>query len=209
MPTITTVRTGLLRAIREKILPWAQLSGDKSALLLQPSELARQGAKVTRRTAPPLPQTQRGYSRVSIAHWPREGLNAFNVPYIGFVLEGEADLEIGITRSAWKQLKEPPAYDSRCIVTLPRSTFFLIPPGVAHPDGLRPHWLRAHPEQAHSHIFWLHILHSGALCHTCPSQHGYHTSTRNLFIKDPYLATVNDVCLEELRGDPSAVCPVL
>jgi AraC-like DNA-binding protein len=115
--------------------------------------------------------------------WREANLNAFNIPYWGCVLEGEADLVVGATRSMCRTHRLKPA---RWIVSLPQGTFFWLPPGVPITmSGI--HWERPEPEKAHCRIFWMHVTDSGASCHFCSMANGNHWTHPYAFSPSTYL----------------------
>ena len=133
--------------------------------------------------------------------WPQYQVNSSNFPYMAFVAEGEADLPFGVTESQAKALKKEwgeSKIAGRYVLSLPAASCVVIPPGVPCPMGV-PHWERAHPETARSHIFWVRVLPSGVLCHACITRGQRHDSDPNLFLYDPQLSTLTELLLDEMR----------
>lgn len=189
----------LLTIVREKLIPWAQ--DGAPLILIQPPVQAPPEIKVTTYPAKPLSERKKEHSRLALHLWPADELNALRVPYLGCVLEGEADLKTGITTS---MLSQNPSLDKNCgrqVLALPERSFFCVPPGVPI-TGLtrRAHWERPHPENSHSHIIWINVLPAGIFCHLCTSSGASHVTHPFLFSWDFQVNAMIQFLLDELTA---------
>lgn len=192
----------MLETIRTQLLPLVR-NGAPIVLLQPPPAVVSYGNPnilVREVSAPALPATHGIGGDVRTQHWREANLNAFNIPYWGCVMEGEADLVIGVTREMCRTHRLAPA---RWIVSMPQGTLFWLPPGVPITmSGL--HWERPEPEKAHCRIFWMHVTHSGANCHYCSMANGNHWTHPYAFAPNPHLlpqARRITQELEDRRGD--------
>jgi len=150
-----------------------------------------------------------------LAQYEKEAMHAIRFPYFCYVLEGEIDMRLGIPVRQGKARGVVHSYD---ILTLPAHSVLLIPPGVFFPDGSQFHWERAPQPPADSRLFWMHVLPTGALCHTCTTQKSFHTFSHfDTFVTDQQLAVLTEMLVEELQssdtdialGAPSALSLLL
>lgn len=169
MSTTPFLRHQMLEIVRDTLLPWArEAHQNKRLLLLQPPLRLPPGVPVTERIMP-ASQMRRGRptpgrgSFTSYVMWPELGLHTIPFAWLGFLYRGEADLRLGATRSL---VCGPQGEGKVQIVALEAPTFFVIPPGVPHPDGSRLPWERPlhllrHPPE----MFWIHVSPAGLRCH--------------------------------------------
>lgn len=131
--------------------------------------------------APALPALHGKGEDVRLRRWDENNLNAYNIPYWGYVAEGEADLVVGITEKMSELRGIAP---KRWVISTPKGTLFWAPPGVPLSMGGNNgiHWQRPHPEKAYSRIFWMHVTPTGASCHFCTTEKGRHWDHPHLFI---------------------------
>lgn len=193
----------LHRILEEKMLP--AVRGGTSVTLLQPPlfTTGHDPLAVTLVPAAPLPKARPERSHIALHLWPEQFLNSLRVPYLACVFEGEADIVTALTPEQAR--KQSAARDrkgmlpfGRQIVSIPATRFFLVPPGAPVSYGTRPHWEREHPENAYSRIFWIHLVPSGAFCHTCISSRGEHCTHPYIFIANEQLAVISNLLLTEM-----------
>jgi AraC-like DNA-binding protein len=191
-------RADLLRALQEQLIPQAEKAAP--LVLAEPPLRAPPGVRVMARREPLLRAAPRGNSFIVTAHWVREALNAARFPYFCCVLEGEADVRVGVTRRMAAANAELDRKTGVYVVALPAHSFFLIPPNTPVSDATRPHWERPHLAQAHCRLLWCRLLPSGASLHTCTTRGATHTSSPAIFAADPQLLLLMEAALEELRN---------
>lgn len=184
----------LLTTLTKQLIPW-MADGAPFALLSQPPRV--HGAnRVTQAPAKALPP-QRGIGQnVRVHYWPEENLNALSVPYLGCVVEGEADIVIGATIAQCRKMK---IAGRRWTIQMPRGSFFLLPPGVPISSGQSPHWNRPHPETAFNRIFWMQVHGTGGNCHFSTSQNGKLIGHPYSFVYSPHLLPLANAIISEMQ----------
>jgi len=167
----------ILEVLRTKLIPWAS-SGAPFILLDAPPKQIGSNA-IIEKPGRKLP-LQRGIGQVIRTQaWREDGLNSVSMPYMGCIVDGEADIITGTTTAMCRKLKIP---GKRWIVRAPQQSFVMTPPHVPHSGGQRPHWERPHPETAYSRILWMQFHSTGAHCHFCTSDKGEHRTHPVYFI---------------------------
>ncbi len=198
----------LVRQIREivrtQLIPWA--GGEASVVLMgaPPRGIGQFG--VTEREGSILP-LQRGMGQeIRVQSWPHENLNALTVPYLGCVVEGEADIVTGTTSAMCRNLK---IGGSRWVLHAPQKTFFLAPPQIPISRGGLPHWERPHPETAYSRILWLQFHSTGLHCHFCTTGQGQHWSHPYHFIYSKEFLPLAQALIGEMTQKGDQYVPVV
>lgn len=163
--------------IRTQLIPWA--GGEASVVLVGAPPRGIGQFSITEREGSILPLQRGTGQEIRVQSWPHENLNALTVPYLGCVVEGEADVVTGTTSAMCRNLKIP---GKRWVVHAPRKTFFLTPPQIPISRGGLPHWERPNPEAAYSRILWLQFHTTGVHCHFCTTGQGQHWSHPYHFI---------------------------
>ncbi|MBV9866823.1 MAG: helix-turn-helix transcriptional regulator [Abitibacteriaceae bacterium] len=198
----SSLHNALLQVIREKLIPWTQEQCALQMMFGQPPLSPPTNVRIKRYAVPPLREAGAGrYPRngVFYQHWGDAGFHTSRFPCLGCILDGEADLEVCTTESMVAQSGENDGQGSRYILMLPKRTFFLIPAGVPHNNGVRLHWDRPNPELARSQILWIYIMPAGAVCHTCQTRGTDHSAHPSLFVRDSQLAILAQLLLEEME----------
>lgn len=139
-------------------------------------------------------------------HWEKEHLRAVSNTHLLFVIEGTADIEIGVTETAAQQKKLNPRH-GRFTLRLPEGSVLVLPPYVPSSDGSLPHWDNTLPQSApegHSRILWLNLLPEGAMCHVCCTRSARHAAGPRHFLLDSHLLTIGELLLDELRQADSS-----
>jgi AraC-like DNA-binding protein len=113
------------------------------------------------------------------------------------VVEGEIDMRLGIPARHGKMRGVVNSYD---ILTMHTNTFLYIPPGVFFPES-GAHWERVALPVPDSQLFWLHVMPTGALCHTCTTRNGIHIfDNYDVFVPDTQLPTLAEILSDELQS---------
>jgi AraC-like DNA-binding protein len=209
MADIFQIKKDLLQIIHDKLIPWAHGSGVHSCILARQPLRVPPGVSVSSRSAVPLVKTGEGRSYFCLTEWTDAKLEALRFPYLGCVIEGEADLIVGsqvreaVTSKRGRPRKKTHSKvenDQKIVLSCPSSIFIIYPPGIPHETGGKLHWERPHPERAHAKIFWMNVMPAGIICHTCATARGEHVAENYLFLHDPhFLPLINDL-MEELAG---------
>jgi AraC-like DNA-binding protein len=207
----TSSQDELLAAIQQ-IIPPAH-SGVLPLLLAEPPLRAPSPITVTAQKAPflkPQNAARRNAAQLPpapITHWQDEHLLAATNSHIAFVIEGVADLEIGVTAQLARREKLD-RRQARFVVRLPRGCGVLFPPHIPHSDGLQPHWHPAFGDEtgtAFSRIFWIGLLPEGAVCHICCTQGESHLASARSFILARQLMNLSELLVDELRRPSSEI----
>ncbi len=202
MLTTPFLRQQMLEIVRDQLLPWAYgQSEDKRLLLLQPPLRLPPDVAVDDRIMP-ASQMQRGRptpgrgSFTSYVMWPKLGLHTIPFAWLGFLYRGQADLRLGATRSL---VSGPQGEGKVHIVSLEAPTFFVIPPGVPHPDGSRLPWERPlHLLRQPPQMFWIHVSPAGLRCHIARVNGEIYQEECFLLLGDENLITLARLLIAEI-----------
>jgi AraC-like DNA-binding protein len=118
---------------------------------------------------------------------------------MGFVLDGEIDLRIGVTQQMADEFDGEIAQSKYAVLSIPKDTFFIIPPGVPHASGRYGHWERDSEPNLETRIFWIHFLAPGIQCHMSWNTDSGYISQGSHFVLDPHLLPAIDALTNELR----------
>jgi AraC-like DNA-binding protein len=194
----------LLATISEQLIPWAT-SGAPFVLLSQPPRVHGTN-RVSQSPAEPLPSKRGEGQEVRVQYWNNQNLNALSVPYFGCVVEGEADIVLGVTTAQCRKMK---IAAQRWTIQMPTGSFFLLPPGVPISSGQRVHWNRSHPENAFNRIFWMQIHETGGNCHFSTSRNGKLISHPYSFVYSPQLLPLAGAIIREMQTQSPQYIPIL
>lgn len=207
-----TYRRHLWETVSNRWLPCLQSDNSWQAILAEPPFHLPPETDLQYHPGKPLStqnvgrtQGPTGYTR----NWPASGVHNTYAPYLGFLLDGEIDLRIGITKQVAGQLKEPYAGSDYALLSLRKHTFFLIPSGVPHAKGLHGHWERSTPPHSATQIFWMHFLASGALCHLSWNSPDGYVSKGGFFLPDPHLWPAVNALTDEMRLRRESSAPII
>ena len=211
MKNAPRLKEELLPSLRDTLLPWAR-EGQIKILFARPPFPDVEGVTVVRGRPPLLKKPQLRFSNPRVFDWLGAGVNAIDGIYMGCVLEGEADLRIGVTeRMAARDetLRDGPGF---YVLQIPARVLFLVPPGVPYSNGFTPHWERPDLAQASSQILWINVRPQGVFIHTCRTRGEEHWNSGGVFVSDPRLMLLAEMLLEELGANLShsgAICQSL
>ncbi len=203
MLTTPFLRRQMLEVVREHLLPWARARGvGKRLLLLRPPLQLPPDVPVSERILPAA-QMRRGRpapgrgSFTSYAMWPELGLHTIPFTWMGFLFAGEIDLRLGATRSL---VCGPSGEGKIQIAALTAPAFFVIPPGVPHPDGSRVPWERPRHLLRHPvRLFWLHVSPAGLRCHIARIAHDVYQEDFFLLLDDEDLGLLARLLIGEME----------
>lgn len=195
-------RYQVLQVVQNQILPRLQAEEWCIFRAHPPFELPAM-AKMQLHAGKPLLQKDAKHSNAisSMLHlWSEVQVHSSSVPMMGFVLEGEMDWRIGITSKMARQYGGVLKRSNYAVFALPKSTFFLAPPGVPYGTGMLPHWERDAKGEPRD-ILWMRFYPLGMQCHL---GHGeginYKSGTPNIFPESRCYFAMQSL-LEELRLD--------
>jgi len=204
MPSLSTAERQLLDTLRDKLIPWAD-GGASFVLLGAPPQILGSNT-VTEETAEALPVLKGTGLKVHVQVWRKKNLNCMTMPYLGCVVEGEADIITATTAAMCRKLKIP---GKRWIINAPAKSFLLTPPQIPLSGGERPHWERPHPEKAYSKILWLQFHATGISWHFCTTDQGKHWSHPHYFISGGEFLPLSQKLIQEMRVQSSQYLPVV
>lgn len=187
-----------VRALREQVLPWLRQGTAHLVLAQPPLQLPPAITAVPIRT-PLLRLPRQPRSHEVLAHWVKVGLVAVRNPRFAIVLEGEADLKIGITE---KMVGRNSAVERTCgiyTLQLPARSILILPPGTPLPDGFHPHWDRPDPDAAHSRILWMTVMTGGIKMHLCETQGLAHTTFNSSTLGDTRFSSLVELLIDTLQ----------
>jgi len=195
MKSLSTSAKQLLNTLTNQLIPWAS-SGSSFVLLDVPPRVIGTN-QVTHTPGKVLlkEDAERYGSPVISWHWYEENLNSISVPYLGCVVDGEADIMLGTTTDMCRRLK---ISGQKWIVQMPQKSFFLLPPGIPISAGKGPHWQRPNPKTAYSQIFWTQVHDNGCECHFSTTRDGKLWSHPHLFIPSARLFPLAQDIISEM-----------
>lgn len=198
MPTESNfLERQIFEAIQSKIMHWVH-EGAPLVMLNPPPFVVTRGKpdiRIRELPAEPLPALHGIGGTVRLRQWHDRNLNSYNIPFWGCVMDGEADLVVGVTQEMCQSSNLKPG---RWIITLPPKTLFWMPPDVPITMSGR-HWERPNPEKAHARIFWMHITPTGGNCHFCSTVEGKHWVHPFYFVSEKRLWTLAQSVLDEFK----------
>lgn len=198
------LRLQILNVLQTQLLPWVN-GGAPFALLDAPPKVIG-GNRIIHLPGKELP-LQRGIGReVRAQFWREENLNSLSVPYMGCVVEGEADIVIGTTTAICSRRKIP---GSRWVYEAPQRSVFLIPPHVPLSSGGGVHWERDSAETAYSRILWMRFHSGGLSYHFCTSSRGIHQGHPKYFVVSTELLPLAQNLINEMTEQASQYVPLV
>lgn len=196
----------LLAVVREKLLPWSK-DGTLHTMQAVPPFQVPPEIKVDVQATPLLKPVKTKRNEVSpiktesLMQWEKHGLTTVRHLNFVFVLEGSADIKIGVTEQMAKRDSRLEPEHGSYILRLPERSLLVIPPDVPRSDGTSAHWesgvIEAH--QAHSRILWFNLLPEGAMLHTCCTEGLSHVASPRHFVLDLHLARIAELIVEKLQ----------
>jgi len=210
-----TLRRRLLDVVQQQIIPTLEGRDLWQAFLAEPPfQFPREVTFNYHSGKPLLAKEATGYAHNSVLHyWPSAKVHSARSPYMGFILEGEIDFRIGITAEMARTAKGDSAHCDYVLLGIPKSTFFLMPPGVPYSNSEQNHWERKPMDQATFQVFWIRFVPQGVLCHFCWATPEGMAGETDYYIHDPQLLFVANALIDELRqrghGIPSGTNALL
>ena len=197
----------LLVALREQLIPWAQDGTLHPVLGVLPIQ-APPEIKVCPQNEPLLKvekTTRRADARVKSfarTQWKDRGLLTLRHLSLVFVLEGDADLQIGVTTQMAKSDARLNARHGRFILRLPQRSFMVVPPDTPFSDGMSAHWERGENslENAHCDLLWLGFLPEGMMLHICRTRGALHIASPKHFVMDFHAAGIGQMIVYQLQS---------
>lgn len=204
MAPLNALGRQILDVLRTKLIPWA--SGSAPFIVLDAPPKLIGSNTVIEKSGRKLP-LHRGIGQIIRTQaWPEQKLSSVSMPYMGCVVDGEADIAMGTTTAMCRKLKIP---GKRWIVQAPQQSFVMTPPHVPHSDGHSPHWERPHPETAYARIFWMQFHRTGVHCHFCTSDKGNHRTHPLYFLYGTEFLPLAESLISEMSMESPQYLPLV
>lgn len=204
MPSAILLRKNLLSILQDKIIPDIHRNGtSRLAVMELPLEVPD---SIALREMPhsPLEITQGKRIYPEGVMWEDVQMHAMRFPSLYCVVEGEADLLMGVTTTMLREVapgKIPPVQCGGYIVSCPAPAYLLFPPNVPQKRGQSP-WMRPEPHRGILRIFHVRVLPVGALCNINIMKDSDYQVQYSLLINDSQLLPITEILLDEL-ADPA------
>lgn len=201
MSRTSTPSTEFISLFRTTLLRWSHQNGLRAVLALPPFA----GLPASHIQAEPTPvlKVKRGRkTSPNITSWPGSGLHAKPNAFIACVVQGSADIGVGVTEAMLKDSDLGPALHNvhgLYQLRLSEREVLVQPSNVPTADGSKGHWFDPKQKQPDSSILWIDILAEGAMLHTCFSVNGEHILGPARFVFDARLMLVMEGVMEEIR----------
>lgn len=204
MNSASLLRKATLAALQDCVLPDLQSGGARRLVTARLPLSVPAGTAVTEIEHPPLQETDARKVYPEEKRWDDLDFHTLRFPALYCVMEGEADLAMGVTASMLDALPaaDKPAHPcGGYIVALKAPAYFLIPPGT--PYRTRPPWQREEAHSGLSRLLIMRILPIGVLCNLTTLQDGEYEVPYSLLVKDNQLAGVTELLVDELNAPPA------
>lgn len=200
MSSAVQLRKTLLSVLQEIILPELQ-DGSTPRLITARLPLRTPDAiEVRAMPYPPLREADATRVYPEGLTWDAVHMHALDCPTLYCIVEGEADLLMGVTTAMLSRVgvrDRPENPRGGYILSLPATSFFLIPPGVPRRTGATPPWYRDSAHTGTLRIFNVRALPIGALCNITTLIDGVFKVRYSLLIEDDQLATIMGLLINE------------
>jgi AraC-like DNA-binding protein len=200
MNSATLLRKNLLAALQDRIIP--SLRGNNSVNLAsahRPWKMP-QGFSAREMPYPPLRESDSTRIYPEGRRWDAVHMHAVNCPALYCVIEGEADILVGVTTSMLGRVAaadRPSDPRGGYVLSTASPAFLLIPPNVPKRTGELPPWNRGEPPTERLRILTVRALPIGVLCHITTMEEGKFQVGYSLMLKDEHLAPLFGLLLDE------------
>lgn len=200
MPSALLLRKTLLSILQDKIIPDIHRNGVQHLALMQLPLEVPQGMRMQEMTHPPLDVAQGKRIYPNGLMWENVQMHSMQFPNLYCIVEGEADLLMGVTNIMLRQVAPgqiPPVRCGGYIVSSPAPAYLLFPPNVPQKRGQSP-WMRSEPHRGISRTFNVRVLPIGALCNISTMKDSDYEVQYSLLIHDDRLLPIMGILLDEL-----------
>lgn len=202
MHSAPLARKNLLSALTEQVLRPLQDGGPLDILLAQATLKTTGVFKVRELHYPLLLQSDSVFEYPNGRRWPEANMLDQQCPYLSCLVEGEADLKVGVTDMMLAGVG-PDRRNQYCgaySVTMRAPSYLLIPAGVPCSTGVEPPWHRPTPHKGLTRILRFRFLPVGTLCHISTLQDGKYDVSYSLMVRDMQTHGAIELLMDELRG---------
>lgn len=149
----------------------------------------------------PLREAMRPSPSPGLYLWPKAGLSSSRYPVLVFVMEGEADLRVGVTERMARGLKGAGRKHQAYTLQIAQSDVLLMPAGVPVSNGsYRSHWERPRLEEAYSQLLWFTFLEQGVTLNTCVTRGEKHANSNCWFVTNARFLQVAETLIESVQN---------
>lgn len=188
----------LIEIFRDMLLVWSR-QGTLSTVLAGPPSHLPMGVRTISGTGTPLKTKQGQHARGKLIRWPGARVHGKPNPLLIFVLEGMADLDVGVTERM-AEMSSLTDLHGVYQFRLPSRHILIYPPYVPVSDGTRPHAVYdSQGTSQDSILLWVDIIPEGVVIHGCQTVAGVHTVGQCVFVLDTQLYSLVGSMIEELR----------
>lgn len=201
MPSAALLRKNMLSVLQHQILPDLQRKSAHCVMMAHLPLNIPGGINVRKMPHAPLLETDAEKIYPEGKKWKAVGMHSVRFPALYCVIEGEADLAMGVTTSMLSRSSTKSAFKDQCggyIFSLPAPAYFLVPPDV--PQRTRPPWNREEPHVGKLCLFVVRVLPVGALCTMTTMQDAVYQVQYSLLVKDDQIAAVTGILVDELNA---------
>ena len=196
----------LLTALRRQLIPWTQDGSLLVALGVLPVQAAPE-IEICPQKEPLLkmdktPRADAPVKSFARAQWKDRGLLTLRHLSFVFVLDGDADLQIGVTTQMAKNDARLNPRHGRFILRLPQRSFLAIPPDTPFSDGMSGHFEKRETalENARCDLLWLGFLPEGLMLHICRTRGASHVASPKHFVMDFHGANIGEQIVHQLKN---------
>lgn len=200
MPSAALLRKTMLSVLQHQILPDLQKKSAHCVMMARLPLNTPAGITVREMPHAPLLETDAEKTYPQGKKWKAVGMHSVRIPALYCVIEGEADLAMGITPAMLGHSGDKRPQENQCggyIFSLPAPAYFLVPPGV--PQRTSPPWNREKPHVGKLCLFVVRVLPVGALCTMTTMQDAVYQVQYSLLVKDDQIAAVTEILVDELN----------
>jgi AraC-like DNA-binding protein len=190
----------MLTVLQKQILPDLQSNGARRLVMAHLPLHVPDGISVRELSSLPLLEEDAQKIYPGGKQWTSSGMHAIQYPSLYCVVEGAADLSMGVTSSMIRNAAVKSTFKDQpggYIFSLSAPAYLLVPPNV--PQKTLPPWSRETPHTGKMVVFVMRILPMGALCTMSEMQDDIYTVQYSLLVKDDQLASVIGILISELK----------
>jgi len=209
MSSAALLRKTMLMVLQKQIFPDLQNNSARRLVMANLPLQIPAGVEVRELSSPPLVEVDAKKIYPEGKKWEAEGMHALRFPALYCLVEGKADLTMGVTTAMLNKYRDKSTFTDQpggYIFSLTAPAYFLVPPEV--PQKTIPPWQRDEPHLGKTCLFVVRILPVGALCTLAEMDDSVYSVEYSLLVKDEFVAFVTGILVDELSGthaDPQII----
>lgn len=203
MSSAVLLRKELLVLLQDKVLPDLRRHSTPRIVLARVPLRVPPEIKVREIEHPVLREADARKNYPDPKKWSDIELHAVRVPVLLCVVEGEADLRMGVTTSMLGELAPRERREHTkggYIFSLPAVSYFLVPPYIPQDTSFYAPWFRNERHRGVVRILSIRVLPVGALCHNYVLVDETYKAGYSLLIEDAQLAPALGILQDELSA---------